>query len=65
MVACQEGSTPRERILTCEMEKTENRAGSGVWLLLLALCTAVTLAGAPAYAQQKPNIILILSDACG
>jgi len=26
--------------------------------MLLALCTAVTLAGAPAYAQQKPNIII-------
>ena len=31
----------------------------------LALCTAVPLAGVPAYAQQKPNIILMLSDDCG
>ena len=33
--------------------------------MLLALCTAVTLAGVPADAQQKPNIILILSDDFG
>jgi arylsulfatase len=33
--------------------------------MLLALCTAATLAGAPADAQQKPNIILILSDDFG
>src|SRR5262245_56681108 len=38
---------------------------SGRWLLLLVLCTAVALAGAPSYAQQKPNIILILSDDFG
>src|SRR5262249_32970329 len=37
----------------------------GIWLMLLALGTAVTLASAPAYAQQKPNIILILSDDFG
>ena len=33
--------------------------------MLLALGTVVTRAGAPAYAQQKPNIILILSDDFG
>ena len=33
--------------------------------MLLALCTAVTLAGVPASAQQKPNIILMLSDDFG
>jgi hypothetical protein len=38
---------------------------SGRWLMLLALCTAVALAGVPAYAQQKPNIVLILSDDFG
>src|SRR5262245_36717586 len=37
----------------------------GMWLLLLALGTAATLAGAPADAQQKPNIVLILSDDFG
>ena len=37
----------------------------GRWLLLLALGTAMVLAGRPADAQQKPNIILILSDDFG
>jgi len=36
-----------------------------VTLALLALLTAVGLTGAPAAAQQKPNIILILSDDFG
>jgi hypothetical protein len=36
-----------------------------MWLMPLALCTAVPLAGVPAYAQQKPNIILMLSDDFG
>ena len=45
--------------------KSRKPFSSGKWLLLLALCTAVTLAGVPADAQQKPNIILILSDDFG
>ena len=45
--------------------KSKKPCSDGMWLVLLALCTAVTLAGAPVYAQQKPNIILILSDDFG
>ena len=45
--------------------KSREPCSSGKWLMLLALCTAVALAGVPAYAQQKPNIILILSDDFG
>jgi arylsulfatase len=45
--------------------KSRQPCSRGRWLLLLALCATVTLAGAPAYAQQKPNIILILSDDFG
>ena len=45
--------------------KSREPCSSGKWLMLLALCTAVTLAGVPADAQQKPNIILILSDDFG
>jgi arylsulfatase len=36
-----------------------------IWLVLLALCTAVGLSAGPASAQQKANIILILSDDFG
>ena len=45
--------------------KSKKPCSDGMWLVLLALCTAVTLAGAPVYGQQKPNIILILSDDFG
>ena len=45
--------------------KSRQPFSSGKWLMLLALCTAVALASVPAYAQQKPNIILILSDDFG
>jgi hypothetical protein len=45
--------------------KSREQCSSGMWLMLLALCTAVTLSGVPANAQQKPNIILIPSDDFG
>ena len=36
-----------------------------VWVVLLALCTAVGFAGAPASAQPKPNILFIMGDDIG
>jgi arylsulfatase A-like enzyme len=35
------------------------------WLGLVALCTVVGLAAAPAFAQQKPNILFIMGDDIG
>ena len=35
------------------------------WLGLVALFTVVWLAGAPAFAQQKPNILFIMGDDIG
>jgi arylsulfatase len=36
-----------------------------IWLVLLALCVAVGLAAAPAAAQKKPNIVVIMGDDIG
>ena len=33
-----------------------------VWLGLLASVAAVTIATAPAFAQKKPNVVMLMSD---
>src|SRR5437899_10704369 len=41
------------------------RLGRNTWLGLLALLAAVMAVGAPAAAQQQPNIIMIMGDDIG
>ncbi len=36
-----------------------------VWIGLLASVAAVTLASAPAFAQKKPNVVMLMTDDTG